>query len=169
MTTLLSSLIQKPDGKAAHRISGSGKRAFRTLTLRVDGNAWNCVDDPFAGLNCAVGDQLRMGSGGWECRVGPETASLEASSWVNSSTNTVITEVFDILDNVSTNSFCNSMSCYVSVVGVTDHASCIAQVTGGAVSMRDIQITTSTNAMAIGASNTWAEGSPLYIDISCIP
>jgi len=35
---LLSSLIQKPDGKAAHRISGSGKRAFRTLTLRVDGD-----------------------------------------------------------------------------------------------------------------------------------
>ena len=137
--------------------------------IKWDGSDWVCATDPFAGLNCAVGDQLRMGSSGWECRAGPETARLEADPWFNASTDTVITEVFDTLDNVNTNSFCNSISCYISVVGVTDHASCIAQVTGGAVSMRDIQITTSTNAITIGASNTWNPGSSLYIDISCIP
>ena len=32
--------------------------------IKWNGSAWVCATDPFAGLNCDVGDQLRMGSGG---------------------------------------------------------------------------------------------------------
>ena len=46
-------------------------------------DVWVCATDPFAGLNCDVGDQLRMGSGGWECRAEPITASLIQNSWVD--------------------------------------------------------------------------------------
>ena len=140
--------------------------------VRYDGNAWACVPDPFAGLNCAVGDQLRMGSGGWECRAEPITASLIQNSWDDQNGDILpISTYFDSLNNVDTSTLCDSAFCFIRLIGVADHTSCVVQVTGGAVSGNaDVGIfTTDPIKIRIGVLYTWTQGEAVYINISCTP
>ena len=132
---------------------------------------WVCVDDPFAGLNCAVGDQLRMGSGGWECRAEPITASLIQNSWDDQNGNNLpISTYFDSLNNVDTSTLCDVGECRIQLIGVADHTSCVVQVTGGAVSGNaDVDITTNPFEIRIGVLFTWLQGEAVYINISCTP
>ena len=139
--------------------------------VRYDGNAWNCVDDPFAGLNCNVGDQLRFASGGWECRAEPITASLIQNDWDDrDGAFAPISDYFDSVNNVDPSSYCDSIYCVISVIGVTDHTSCVVQVTGGAVSGNaDVNIDTFPNEIRIHPLFSWNEGQAVYINISCTP
>jgi len=132
---------------------------------------WVCVDDPFAGVNCNVGDQLRFGSSGWECRAEPITASLIQNSWdFQGLTQAPISAYFDSLNNVDTSTFCDFFDCDIRVTGVTDHTSCIAQVTGGAVSGNaNVNITPEPLKIRIGDINSWNQGQAVYINISCTP
>ena len=137
--------------------------------VRYDGNAWNCVDDPFAGLNCAVGDQLRMGSGGWECSAEPLAASLSKNSWERLNIGS-ISAYFDNFSNVPAASYCELLTCYIVVPGVADHTSCVVQVTGDAVSgSAFLSIATYTSDIRIINISTWHEGGAVYISISCTP
>ena len=131
---------------------------------------WACATDPFAGLNCDVGDQLRMGSGGWECRAEPITASLIKNNWAWSGAGVPITYMFDSLNNVETFTECYFTYCSIKVIGVADHSSCVTQVTGGAVSGNALlDIATDSNDIEIGDTDTWNEGQAVYINISCTP
>ena len=131
-------------------------------------DVWGCATDPFAGLNCDVGDQLRMGSGGWECRAEPLTASLSKNSWERLNIGS-ISAFFDNVSNVTSASYCELGTCYIVVPGVADHTSCIVQVTGDAVGGAFLNITTSTSDIRIRDYGTWADGQPVYINISCAP
>ena len=132
---------------------------------------WVCATDPFAGLNCDVGDQLRMGSGGWECRAEPITASLIQNSWDNrGGVFAPVSTYFDGVNNVETNSNCDDTYCFIKVIGVADHSSCVVQVTGGAVSgSADVTIDTLSSEILIHPLFTWNQGQPVYINISCRP
>ena len=143
--------------------------------VRYDGNAWICVDDPLAGLNCDVGDQLRMGSGGWECRAEPITASLVQDNWdYQGGVLAPITTYFDSISNVETSetsSYCDLNLCFIKVIGITDHSSCVVQVTGDAVSGAGVYIDSLPphNEILIGDVITWNGGQEVYINISCTP
>ena len=140
--------------------------------IKWDGtnDVWVCATDPFAGLNCNVGDQLRFATGGWECRAEPITASLIENSWEYLNEVVPIDIMFESLNNVETSNTCNSTSCYISVIGVADHASCVTQVTGGAVSgSANVDIFTFSGEILIGGINTWNYGQAVYITISCTP
>ena len=142
--------------------------------IKWDGtnDVWVCATDPFAGLNCDVGDQLRLGNNGWECRAEPITASLIQNSWDNQNGAVLpIGTYFESLNNVDTSSTCDEFFCTIKVTGVTDHTSCVVQVTGGAVSgsaVVDIN-TNSMSAIGIAFLYTWNELSAVYINISCTP
>jgi len=141
--------------------------------IKWDGanDVWVCATDPFAGLNCDVGDQLRMGSGGWECRAEPITASLIGNHWDDQNGMTApITTYFDSIYNVATGTVCDSTFCRIEVIGVVDHLSCVVQVTGGAVSgPANVYIDTYPWEIAIHPLFTWNVGQPVYINISCPP
>jgi len=141
--------------------------------IKWDGtnDVWVCATDPFAGLNCNVGDQLRMGSSGWECRAEPITASLIQNSWDDQDgIYAPISTYFDSFNNVETNSFCDGVSCLIEVIGVVDHSSCVVQVTGGAVSGNGtVNINTTPPEIRIDPLFTWNEGQAVYINISCTP
>ena len=132
-------------------------------------DVWVCATDPFAGLNCDVGDQLRMGSGGWECRAEPITASLSKNSWEDLAIGS-ITAFFDNVSNVTSDTYCQNGICVIEVIGVDDHTSCTVQVTGGAVAGGAfLDISTSTSEIGIVDTSTWNEGQEVYINISCTP
>jgi len=141
--------------------------------IKWDGtnDVWVCATDPFAGLNCNVGDQLRMGSSGWECRAEPVTASLIQNSWDDQDgIYAPISTYFDSFNNVETNSYCDSIFCFIEVIGVVDHSSCVVQVTGGAVSGNaTVNIDTTPLEIRIHPLFTWNEGQAVYINISCTP
>ena len=141
--------------------------------IKWDGtnDVWVCATDPFAGLNCNVGDQLRMGSSGWECRAEPITASLIQNSWDDQDgIYAPISTYFDSFNNVETNSYCDSIFCFIEVIGVVDHSSCVVQVTGGAVSGNaTVNIDTTPLEIRIHPLFTWNEGQAVYINISCTP
>ena len=87
--------------------------------IKWDGtsDAWVCATDPFAGLNCDVGDQLRMGSGGWECRAEPITASLTENSWAGYGGDfEYVVELFDSVNNVEPDSICDGAYCFIKVI-----------------------------------------------------
>ena len=132
---------------------------------------WVCADDPFAGLNCVVGDQLRMGSGGWECRAEPITASLIKSSWdYRGGVLSPVNLYFDSVNNVDPDTICTASFCDIEVIGVVDHTSCVVQVTGDAVQIfGSVLISTTPSDINISPINTWTEGLPVYINISCTP
>ena len=141
--------------------------------IKWDGtnDVWVCATDPFAGLNCDVGDQLRMGSGGWECRAEPITASLIKNSWDYQNGEVLpISTYFDSLNNIDTSTTCGGLWCTIKVTGVTDHTSCVVQVTGGAVSgSAVVDITNLMDKIGIGLLYNWNELSAVYINISCTP
>ena len=140
--------------------------------IKWDGtnDVWVCATDPFAGLNCNVGDQLRMGSGGWECRAEPITASLIQNDWASGPVGQPISAFFGSVNNVDPVSSCDSINCFIEVIGVTDHSSCVTQVTGGAVSgSASVDIFTAPFEIRIGNINTWIDGQAVYINISCTP
>ena len=153
------------DGAAA----GLGCTTDQIIKWDDANGVWVCATDPFAGLNCDVGDQLRMGSGGWECRAEPITASLIQNSWEYSGGLQPITYMFDSLNNVETFTECYFTYCSIKVIGVADHSSCVTQVTGGAVSNALLDIATDSNDIEIGDTDTWNEGQAVYINISCTP
>ena len=138
-------------------------------------DVWVCATDPFAGLNCDVGDQLRMGSGGWECRAEPITASLVQDNWdYQGGVLAPITTYFDSISNVETSetsSYCDLNLCFIKVIGITDHSSCVVQVTGDAVSGAGVYIDSLPphNEILIGDVITWNGGQEVYINISCTP
>lgn len=137
-------------------------------------DAWVCATDPFAGLNCDVGDQLIMGSSGWEC-AGLITASLMQSSWQYEGHPAgglhPIDAMFESLNNVDTfSSGCDGHWCYIEVIGVADHTSCVAQFTGGAVGgWARAGIFTNPSEIEIVDISTWNEAEAVYINISCTP
>ena len=131
-------------------------------------DVWVCATDPFAGLNCNVGDQLRMGSGGWECSAEPITAILSKNSWEVLAIGS-ISAFFDNVSNVTSASYCEYGTCYIEVPGVADHTSCAVQVTGSAVTDRAVFITTATADLRIADYGNWRLGEPVYINISCTP
>ena len=130
---------------------------------------WVCATDPFAGLNCAVGDQLRMGSSGWECRAEPLTASLSKNSWERLNIGS-ISAFFDNFSNVTSASYCELRTCYIVVPGVADHTSCVVQVSGDAVGgSAFLSIATYTSDIRIIDISTWYEEAAVHISISCAP
>ena len=143
--------------------------------IRWDGtnDVWVCATDPFAGLNCTVGDQLRMGSGGWECSAEPITASLIQDSWDDQGgVLAPITTYFDSVNNVKTTSSCDGSWCVIEVIGVDDYARCVTQVTGGAIlnSAYDaVDIRPGLDGIQVGRLETWVEGGDVSINISCAP
>jgi len=161
---------QGPAG--AHGVA-AGLSCTTDQIIKWDGtnDVWVCATDPFAGLNCNVGDQLRMGSSGWECRAEPITASLIQNSWDGQDgISAPISTYFDSFNNVETNSYCDSIFCFIEVIGVVDHSSCVVQVTGGAVSGgADVNIDTTPQEIRIDPLFTWNEGQAVYINISCTP
>ena len=138
--------------------------------IKREGSAWVCATDPFAGLNCNVGDQLRLGSSGWGCRTEPITASLAEKNWNGFGEELIpIRSFFESVNNVSAEvSSCDASACDISVPWVTDHSSCVVQITGGAVSRTAPDISTSISAIKINTSS-WNEQAPVYINISCPP
>ena len=138
--------------------------------IKWNGSAWVCTSDPFAGLNCNAGDQLRLGSSGWECRAEPITASLAEKTWRGFGEELIpIGTFFESINNVSAEaSSCDAIACDISVPWVTDHSSCVVQITGGAVSGTAPDISTSVSAIYINTSS-WSEQAPVYINISCPP
>ena len=142
-------------------------------------DAWVCATDPFAGLNCDVGDQLRMGSGGWECRAEPITARLTQDSWDVSVEYGKISTYFDTYLNIDPDLYCNhanvpgAAACAIRVLGVSDHNSCIAEVSGGAVegmnASVDISVDGGLSYLLVGTTWTWYSGEPVSIDIICAP
>ena len=138
--------------------------------IKWNGSAWVCTSDPFAGLNCNVGDQLRLGSSGWGCRTEPITASLAEKNWNGFGEELIpIRSFFESVNNVSAEvSSCDASACDISVPWVTDHSSCVVQITGGAVSRTAPDISTSISAIKINTSS-WNEQAPVYINISCPP
>ena len=128
-------------------------------------NAWVCATDPFAGLNCTVGDQLRMGSSGWECRAEPITASLSQNNWALLPGFQPISAYFDSISNVDPDSFCTETTCFVLVIGVSDHTSCNVQVTGSGSA--DVTIDTFPGEFVIDRIENLNEGQAVYISISC--
>ena len=147
--------------------------------IKWDGtnDVWVCATDLFAGLNCDVGDQLRMGSGGWECRAEPITARLTQDSWDASVEYAKISTYFDISLNIDPDLYCNHAvgtgECAIRVLGVTDHNSCIVEVSGGAVegmnASLDISVDQGTTLLVVGTTFTWYPGEPVSIDIICAP
>ena len=73
---------------------------------------WECRG-PLAGLNCDVGDQLRMGGSGWECSAEPITASLIQNNW-QWVTYEPVSAVFDSINNVNLDSPCAFSHCEIS-------------------------------------------------------
>ena len=151
----------------------SGLNCTTDQIIKWDGTneVWVCATDPFAGLNCDVGDSLIMDSGGWECRAVRITASLIEPSWYDQDHNNPgpISNYFDSVNNVDPSSSCDG-GCVIQVIGVTDHTSCVVQVTGGAVSGdADVMINTATSAIYIDLYMSWNEGQPVLIQISCMP
>ena len=134
-------------------------------------DVWVCATDPFAGLNCDVGDQLRFASGGWECSAEPITASLIQNNWDDQNEMTApISTYFDSVNNVQPDSFCDGFYCFISVIGVADYSSCVTQVTGGAVSgTASFDIFADTGEIRIGFISSWRAGQAVYINISCTP
>ena len=128
-------------------------------------DVWVCATDPFAGLNCDVGDQLRMGSGGWECRAEPITASLSQNNWALLPGFQPISAYFDSISNVDPDSFCTETTCFVLVIGVSDHTSCNVQVTGSGSA--DVTIDTFPGEFVIDRIENLNEGQAVYISISC--
>ena len=81
-----------------------------------------------------------------------------------------ISTYFDSLNNVDISTSCDSVFCEIKVIGITDHTSCVVQVTGGAVSGNSVNIDTSfAPFIRIGNINTWSQGQAVYINISCTP
>ena len=142
-------------------------------------DVWVCATDPFAGLNCDVGDQLRMGSGGWECRAEPITARLTQDSWDASVEYGKISTYFDTYLNIDPDHYCNHAygtgQCAIRVLGVSDHNSCIVEVYGGAVEGMNASVDISVDAglsslfLLVGTTFTWYSGEPVSIDIICAP
>ena len=141
--------------------------------VRHDGNAWKCVDDPFAGLNCTAGDQLRFTSGGWECSAEPITASLSNYSWNDlMSEDLPIGDYFvDSLINVETDSRCASGYCNIRVIGVADHRSCSVAVFGDATAKLEeyVEVNKSVTEISVGLNYAWVWGESAYINIFCMP
>ena len=142
--------------------------------VRYDGNAWSCVDDPFAGLNCDVGDKLIFTSDGWGCVSAPITASLASESWALNSSFGSITAFFDNISGISSNSSCDmntpNVQCNVIVTQVVDHRNCIVNISGGAVSGNGsiTPIQKESSSLRIGDLSTWVIGDPIHINISCL-
>ena len=140
-------------------------------------DAWVCATDPFAGLNCDVGDQLRMGSGGWECRAEPIAARLTQDSWDASVEYAPISTYFDTYLNIDPDHYCNHAygvgACAIRVLGVTDHNSCIVEVSGGAPegvnASVDISVDVGLSLLLVGTTWTWYSGEPVSINIICVP
>ena len=138
-------------------------------------DAWVCATDPFAGLNCAVGDQLRLGSSGWECRAEPIRARLTQDSWDASVEYAPISTYFDISLNIDPDFYCNHAfgtgACAIRVLGVSDHNSCIAEVYGGATEglNASVDISVDGGLLLVGTTWTWYSGAPVSIDIICAP
>ena len=140
-------------------------------------DVWVCATDPFADLNCDVGDQLRLGSGGWECRAEPITARLTQDSWDVSVEYGKISTYFDTYLNIDPDLYClhsaGFAECPIRVLGVTDHNSCIAEVSGGAVegmnASVDISVDVGDPYLGVGTTWTWYSGEPVSIDIICAP
>ena len=165
--------VQGPPGADGQDGAAAGLSCTTDQIIKWDGtnDLWVCATDPFAGLNCNVGDQLRMGSGGWECRAEPITASLIQNNWDDQNGSSApISTYFDSFNNVDPDSFCVSTTCFISVIGVADHTSCVTQVTGDAVSGNaTVDIFADPVEIEIGGINTWNEGQAVYINISCTP
>ena len=104
----------------------------------------------------------------FSCGAEPITASLIKNRWDNQTGDLApISTYFDSVNNVETTSYCDSTFCIIEVIGVDDHSSCVVQVTGGAVSGNaDVYIVTIPFDIEIGDLFTWAEGVPVYINIS---
>ena len=161
-----------PVGPAGADGVAAGLNCTTDQIIKWDGanDVWVCATDPFAGLNCTAGDQLRMGSGGWECRAEPITASLMQNNWDYAGGSQPVTLVFESLNNVQTFTSCDGLYCDIEVIEVTDHTSCVTQVTGGAVSgSANVLISTVPGYIEIGDIETWNEGQAVYISISCTP
>ena len=149
--------------------------------IKWDGtnDVWVCATDPFAGLNCNVGDQLRLGSSGWECRAEPITARLTQDSWDASVEYGKISTYFDTYLNIDPDLYCNhanvpgAAACAIRVLGVSDHNSCIAEVYGGAAeglnASVDISVDGGSSNLYVGTTWTWYSGEPVSIDIICAP
>ena len=165
--------IQGEQGPAGADGVAAGLNCTTDQIIKWDGtnDVWVCATDPFAGLNCDVGDQLRMGSGGWECRAEPITASLIQNSWFDQDGIAApVSTYFDSVNNVGPTSTCDGIYCIIEVIGVADHSSCVVQVTGGAVSGgASFAIDTSPLEIEIYPMFTWSEGQAVYINISCTP
>lgn len=162
-----------PIGPAGADGVAAGLNCTTDQIIKWDGtnDVWVCATDPFAGLNCDVGDQLRMGSGGWECRAEPITASVIEKSWVYVGAPFAgIRDYFESLNNVETQSVCVPDLCNIQIFGVDDHTNCVAQVTGDAVpSGANVDIQPFPDFLSIGDFSTWTEGQEVYINISCPP
>ena len=108
-----------------------------------------------------------------QCRAEPITASLIQNSWVYSGGgNPPISSYFESLNNVETYTTCEPVTCFIEVIGVADHSSCVTQVTGYAVSYGSASVSINTNlrtVIVIGDIDTWNEGQAVYINISCTP
>ena len=139
--------------------------------IRNNGSGWVCVDDPFANLSCNVGDQLRLANTGWECRAEPITASLIQNNWDRQGGQILpISTYFESINNVDISTSCDFTFCRIKVIGITDHTSCVVQVTGGAVSGgASVNIVNFVNEIRISTLFTWNTNQAVYINISCTP
>jgi len=160
-----------PAGAAGAAGIAAGLSCNTDQVIRNNGSGWVCVDDPFANLSCNVGDQLRLATTGWECRAEPITASLIQNNWDDQGGLIwPISTYFDSLNNVDISTSCDSVFCEIKVIGITDHTSCVVQVTGGAVSgSADVNIDTFVNEIRIRTLLTWNDNQAVYINISCTP
>ena len=98
--------------------------------IKWDGtnDVWVCANDPFAN-SCAAGDALRYNGAEWVCTAAGGTGYLltENFTLVQDRADSIFTSVSSNI-NVSSYCYLSPDSCYISLDGVTNYASCFTSV-----------------------------------------